>query len=160
MRGAALGLLLLSACAPRPAPATTPAPAPASGVVVVEHGATPVPAQCTTTLSVGQVRTGASCSIDERVAGRSSLLVYPCGGGQATADFSGSVFQGVVDAQGQVRVFIETRFPYQDGCTWRSKQQITGPLAGPLAYEYREEPEPGQTGCAGACVASARVEAR
>jgi hypothetical protein len=115
--------------------------------------------QCTATLAVGQVvPIRPTCQIDQRVSAQATTLVYPCGGGQAQATFADAVFMGTV-MNGHADLSIETSFPFSDGCTWRSKQHITGDLAsGALAYTYEETPEPGQSGCAAGCTGSASVQ--
>ncbi len=135
-----------------------------SGVVVVSATATaPVGASsaggtCGATLSVYDVSVGSGCVIDERVTGAPGYLSYPCGGGPATASFGGSVFSGSVGPSGDVLLEIATGFPFTDGCYWQTKQFIRGNLgSGVLGYEYREEPDPGQRGCASACLGTAYV---
>ena len=114
--------------------------------------------QCTATLAVDAVQTRAGCTIDERVSGRQATLQYGCGDGPATAAFGESVFQGAV-SQGVLDLSIETIFDFTDGCRWRSKQRIAGPIGGgALRYEYDEQPDPGQTGCAAGCSADGAVQ--
>lgn len=131
--------------------------APPSGTVVVQ--AVPQqPSQCGGTLVVYDVQVRAGCSIDERVTRAPGRLSYPCGGGPAEAWFADSRFAGVVDASGNVMLEIQTGFDFSDGCHWTTKQQISGNLSqGALGYEYREEPDRGQRGCAAACLATATV---
>jgi hypothetical protein len=160
---------LLSACAPprRADPVATDARSTntGGGVVIVEgsvyvDGASSSGASgtCGATLRVYDVRVRAGCTIDERVTGAPGILSYPCGGGPATASFGASVFAGAVSPAGDVDLSIRTGFDFSDGCHWETKQYLRGNLnSGALAYEYREEPDDGQRGCAGACVATASV---
>lgn len=140
-----------------------------SGVIIVEGTASyvePAPASgapassatCTATLRVYDVRVRSGCVIDERVTAAPGTLVYPCGGGPASVSFGASTFTGSVSTNGDVALEIRTAFPFSDGCQWETKQFINGNLAsGALHYEYREEPNPGQRGCAAACLGTASV---
>lgn len=165
----ALLVLALAACAARrAAPLPEPEPAPSSssgGVVIVDasasvyvEGSSP-PASggtCSAMLRVHDVRIRSGCVIDERVTAAPGRLVYPCGGGPANATFGGSTFSGAVSAGGDVDLEIRTAFHFTDGCDWETKQFLRGNLgSGMLSYEYREEPQPGQGGCAAACVGTA-----
>lgn len=138
--------------------------APVSGTVVVQtqtqtqQQPQPQSSECGAMLVVYDVQVRSGCRIDERVTRAPGRLSYPCGGGPAQAWFADSQFVGTVDAAGNVMVEIQTGFPFSDGCQWTTKQQIMGNLgAGALRYEYREEPDRGQRGCAAACVATATV---
>ena len=113
---------------------------------------------CGASLSVYDVSVRSGCVIDERVTGAPGYLSYPCGGGPASASFGASVFSGTVGPAGDVLLEIATGFPFSDGCYWQTKQFIRGNLgSGVLGYEYREEPDPGQRGCADACLGTAYV---
>lgn len=160
-----------------PAPsATTPSSGGSSGVVIVEgsssayvegsatvvidapSGGMATGGTCSASLRVYDVRVRAGCVIDERVTASPGTLVYPCGGGPASVSFGASTFTGTVSPNGDVNLEIRTGFPFSDGCHWETKQFITGNLASSaLAYEYREEPDPGQRGCAAACLGTASV---
>ncbi len=160
---------LLWSCTPRRA--ADPVPPPdgrasnsSGGVVIVEAnagyvgGTASTSGTCGATLTVYDVRVRAGCTIDERVSGTPGVLTYPCGGGPATATFGASVFTGAVTATGDVDLSIRTGFDFTDGCHWQTKQYLRGNVnSGALSYEYREEPDEGQVGCAGACVANASV---
>lgn len=123
-----------------PPPAVLPSPPPT--------------AQCTAILSVRQTVARPGCTIDERVTRAPGVLTFPCGGGPATANFGGSIFNGAVQ-NGVVTVSLRTAFHFSDGCNWQSVQSLTGSLASrQLAYIYNEGPLPGQSGCANACEAS------
>lgn len=127
----------------------------ASGYIESSSGAS---STCGATLRVYDVRVRAGCTIDERVSGAPGVLSYPCEGGAATATFGASVFAGAVSPAGDVDLSIRTGFDFTDGCHWETKQYLRGNLnSGALAYEYREEPDEGQRGCAGACIANASV---
>ena len=118
----------------------------------------PSAATCSAMLVVHDVQVRAGCRIDERVTQAPARLTYPCAGGRATASFGASRFEGAVDRTGVVDIEIQTHFDFSDHCHWTTKQEITGSLhSGALAYEYREEPDRGQHGCASACVATAAV---
>lgn len=164
-----LSLSLLS-CTPRRAADPVPPPETRSsnssgGVVIIESNAGYVDGSssgasetCGATLRVIDVRVRAGCTIDERVSGTPGILTYPCGGGPATATFGASVFGGAVSPAGDVDLSIRTGFGFTDGCHWETKQYLRGNVnSGALAYEYREEPDEDQVGCASACVASASV---
>jgi hypothetical protein len=121
---------------------------------------------CSATLWVTEMRrSSASCYVDEVVTRTPGTLRYPCAGGDAEAIFGGSSrFAGSVrdgnpqGAHAFVDVKISTDFPFSDGCQWRSVQLIQGHLGtGQLAFTYRENPVEGQSGCASACTADARV---
>ncbi|WP_157068717.1 hypothetical protein [Sandaracinus amylolyticus] len=134
------------------------------GVVVVEASDVPQAeiatssGSCTTTVRVYDVTVREGCVIDERVTSAPGSLSYPCEGGAASATFGPSVFQGTVSASGEVTLDLQTGFDFSDRCHWTTKQAIRGMLGtGVLAYEYREEPDPGQHGCAAACVGTASV---
>jgi len=153
-------------CAPRradPVPVSDARSSNTSGGVVIMEASTYVEgtssgATCGATLRVYDVRVRASCTIDERVTAAPGVLTYPCEGGPATATFGESVFAGTVGPTGDVDLSIRTGFDFTDGCHWETKQYLRGNLSsGALAYEYREEPDSGQSGCAGACIASASV---
>lgn len=159
--------LSLAACGSRRA---APAPAPSSegaggGVVIVEAGEVApverapagVATSCSASLRVHDVSARSGCVIDERVTAAPGTLVYPCEGGAASASFGSSVFQGTVSASGEVTLDLQTGFDFTDRCHWTTKQSIRGSLSGGLAYEYREEPDPGQSGCAAACLGTASV---
>lgn len=166
--------LALPGCGSRPAPRPEPVPASSTGVVIVEANATvstgtgtstgtstgtaPPPATCRASLRVYDLRVRPGCTIDERVSGAPGVLEYPCGGGPASATFGASRFSGVVSASGDVELEIRTAFHFSDGCDWETKQFLRGNVgSGALSYEYREEPEPGQAGCAAACVSTGSV---
>ena len=118
----------------------------------------PPGATCSAMLVVYDVQVRSGCRIDERVTAAPARLTYPCAGGRASASFGGSRFDWTVSGTGDVDIQIQTGFDFSDGCHWTTKQEITGSLhTGALSYAYREEPDRGQHGCAGACVASASV---
>jgi hypothetical protein len=162
----ALVALAAVACASRtevasPPPAASRAVAgAASATAPAGAPATSAGAQCRLSLSVGPVQVRPGCTIDQRVGGRTAELVYPCDGGAARVTFGDTTFVGHV-ANGEVDVSTETTFPFSDGCRWRTKQRIAGALGGgPLQYTYEERPDPGQSGCAAGCDATAIVQAR
>ena len=159
-------LAVVAACGSRhrtnvvvtPAPATTPVGGVvASGVVgggVASGGAT----TCQNQIEVGVVHTRAGCQIDERVSAQRTILTHSCGDGPASAAFADAVFEGGVSG-GQLDISIETVFQFTDGCTWRTKQRISGFMSGgALSYHYEEQPDPGQRGCARGCLADAQVQ--
>jgi hypothetical protein len=157
-------VLSLAACGSRrAAPPPAASSESAGGVVIVEAGpAEPateaIATSCSATLQVHGVSVRSGCQIDERVSGAPGTLVYPCEGGAASASFGASVFQGTVSATGEVTLDLQTGFDFTDRCHWTTKQSIRGSLvSGGLAYEYREEPDPGQRGCAAACLGTASV---
>lgn len=167
LRAMRIGLVVclvvsVSGCHRRAVVVEESAPPPSSGGVVVVTGTVETGAMssgtCSATLSVYDVNVGSGCVIDERVTGGPGYLTYPCGGGPASASFNGSVFSGTVSGNGDVLLEISTGFPFSDGCYWQTKQFIRGNLgSGVLGYEYREEPDPGQYGCAAACLGTAYV---
>ena len=155
-------LVSVSSCHRRAVVVEESAPPPSSGGVVVVTATgtveTGAGGTCSATLSVYDVNVGSGCVIDERVTGGPGYLTYPCGGGPASVSFAGSVFSGTVSGSGDVLLEISTGFPFSDGCYWQTKQFIRGNLgSGVLGYEYREEPDPGQYGCAAACLGTAYV---
>lgn len=149
-----VSLVILAGCGSR-SPNVVVGPAPVSTAAPVA-GAVPG-GTCQSTIAVGVVRTRPGCEIDERVSGQTTVLSHACGDGPASASFADAVFEGGV-TNGELDVAIETTFRFTDGCTWRTKQRIQGMLgAGPLAYTYEEQPDPGQRGCAQGCLAEAQV---
>lgn len=115
-------------------------------------------ATCTATLQVATLEVQPGCTVDTRISGTSGVLTYPCGPGPAEARFGDSVFTGEVDAAGVARLAIRTEFPFSDGCRWETKQEIEGRIdGGAWQYAYREQPLPGQGGCANACIATASM---
>jgi hypothetical protein len=118
-----------------------------------EHG--PI---CQKRLTARQTRGAEGCFTDERVTQGPGLLSFPCeGDGTAKAQFRTATFVGTLRA-GQLDLVLSTRFPYADGCEWETVQRVRGALSSPtLDYTYTESPRAGQTGCAGACRATAEV---
>jgi len=156
-------IVLVSLCAACGSPrrqtvVTTAVAPPAAGPV---SDTTHPGSRCESQLSVGPVQTRPGCQIDERVSQQTTTLSHPCSGdGPASAAFADAVFEGGVNG-GELDIAIETVFDFSDGCRWRTKQRIQGPLgAGALSYSYEEQPEPGQRGCAEGCVASATAQVR
>jgi hypothetical protein len=167
MRASCIALLGAVGCY---VPAThDPPQQPTMVPVVVEDGpaedaqadvpAPVAPAECGATLYVSDMRrSSSSCFVDEVVTRTPGTLRFPCAGGDAEATFGPtSRFAGSA-RDGNVDVKIQTEFAFSDGCRWRSVQLIQGVLAsGQLAFQYRENPLEGQTGCASACSADALV---
>jgi len=134
-------------------------PSPATEPLPIEEP-TPDAGACTATLSAASVLRTPGCWVDEKVSNRSAVLSYPCGGGTATAGFA-APFSGIVTAEGQVDIGTTTTFSWDDGCTWKSEQRITGKLSsGTLSYTYREAPVKGARCSSSHCVANAKVRAR
>lgn len=101
-----------------------------------------------------------TCFIDARVRDKGGELTFPCRGGDAEARFPGAHFRGRVSG-GELDVSLQTTFDFEDGCRWVSEQHIRGSVLGAdLDYAYTEAPAPGQSGCASACTARAKVAVR
>lgn len=162
-----LAAVALISCTPRrrAEPAAAPAATSTGGsLVIVSGGASytdPGPASsgtCGVTLAVYDVNVRAGCVIDAQVTAAPATLSFPCGGGPAAISFGRSAFTGTVDGAGNVDLSLRTGFDFTDGCHWETKQFIRGNLgSGALSYEYREEPDAGQAGCAAACLGTAAV---
>ncbi|MBL8602505.1 MAG: hypothetical protein JNK72_11335 [Myxococcales bacterium] len=115
---------------------------------------------CSRQVRVRGTQGAAGCWIDERVTRTLGLATWPCDqDGPASVRFGASTFDGEVRG-GQLRVTLETRFHYGDGCDWVTQQHIEGAVAATTwRYRYSEapRPRPGQR-CANACAAEAVVE--
>ncbi|MBX7194946.1 MAG: hypothetical protein K1X94_23030 [Sandaracinaceae bacterium] len=128
-----------------------------SGYVASGGGA--VGGSCRASLVVAQLDVQPGCTVDTRISGASGVLTHACGPGPAEARFGDSVFTGEVDAAGRAHLVIRTEFPFSDGCRWETKQEIEGNVQGGVwQYAYREQPLPGQSGCANACLATASIQ--
>jgi hypothetical protein len=133
---------------------------PPSQPVAMTPATQPPPGTCVATISVGTVQTRPGCQIDTRVSSRTTTVNFPCNGGNATASFGDAVFTGTITPDGTAQLSLRTTFPYRDGCTWETKQEIAGSLAsGTLSYSYNERPLANQNGCAPGCSAQASVRA-
>jgi len=130
---------------------------PPSPLCAVPEAGPPGPdaGTCQKTLTLIEiVPSSPACFIDEVVSQVPGELVFPCGGGAATATFGAHVFEGAVTG-GVADLCSGTQFPWGDGCEWQSAQHIAGALDdGVLTYTYAEAPAPGQSGCLSACSAT------
>ena len=103
------------------------------------------------------IRKSSSCFVDDAIKSNVGTLLFPCGGGGATATFGNKQFWGRVE-DGEVHLCTRTAFTFSDGCRWQSAQEMRGPLSGEaLNFSYVERPKEGESGCASACTASAKV---
>ena len=94
---------------------------------------------CTKTLTFEALSVTPGCWVDEKVSHRSSKLEYPCGSGDAKADFA-APFVGAVNGS-KLELDAATTFAWGDGCQWQSHQRIVGSLdAGTIEYSYEEHP--------------------
>ena len=126
---------------------------------------TPPPAardRCTARLMAETIKTGAGCTLDERLSKGSGLLLYPCSGnGVVEAVFGEHRFEGTMN-DGALQLNLTTEIDWEDGCHWQTKQRIRGALArdegksAKLAWTYTEAPVTG-TGCYGSCKASTDI---
>ena len=100
------------------------------------------------------------CFLDVRVRDEAGELTFPCEGGDAQARFPHVYFRGRASGD-VVDLTLQTTFDFVDGCRWTSEQNIRGSVsAGELDYAYTEAPAPGQSDCASACTARAKVTVR
>jgi hypothetical protein len=118
--------------------------------------------RCTARLNAGAIKTGAGCTLDERISKSSGLLLYPCSlNGRAEAVFGEHRFEGTID-DGTLTLDLTTEIDWEDGCHWETKQLLRGDLRGEsrtprLAWSYTEAPVTG-TSCYGACDAKADID--
>jgi hypothetical protein len=94
---------------------------------------------CTATLDVSEVSlSSATCFVDGLQSGAAGTLRMPCGGGSVAAQFGSMRFVGKVTG-GALSLEANTEYPYRDGCTWKTKQRLSGsPGSGTLTYAYEE----------------------
>ena len=151
-----LGVMFVAGCGGRTVVVESNASSGASSSSYVASGGGGT--SCSATLQVATLQIQPGCTVDTRISGMSGVLTYPCGPGPAEARFGDSVFTGEIDAAGVARLAIRTEFPFSDGCQWETKQEIEGRIdGGAWQYAYREQPLPGQGGCANPCVATASM---
>ena len=154
--------------------------APPVAPVVVEvarmgdAGLTPIPLapapplatreRCSARLTAGAIKTGAGCTLDERLSGGEGLLLFPCSGtGAVEAVFGEHRFQGRL-TETTVTLALTTELDWEDGCHWETKQAIRGELKRErgthpkLVWTYSEAPVTG-TSCFGSCRATADIDA-
>ncbi|HSO32264.1 MAG TPA: hypothetical protein VLT33_07110 [Labilithrix sp.] len=117
--------------------------------------------RCTARLKPGAIKTGAGCTLDERISKNDGLLLYPCSGnGSAEAVFGEHRFEGSM-SDGAVSLDLTTEIDWEDGCHWETKQVIHGELregkSAKLAWSYTEGPVSG-TSCYGSCEARAGID--
>lgn len=126
--------------------------------------APPPPARdrCTARLSAATIKTGAGCTLDERISHGSGSLLYPCSGdGAVEAVFGEHRFQGKM-SDGTLALALTTELDWEDGCHWETKQALRGDWRRDgkkqkLAWSYSERPVSGSS-CYGSCKATADVE--
>lgn len=139
-----------------------PPPPPTDGgteVIVVDSGPPPPPitapdggSLCSEHLTVTISSKGpfATCGFNTKVVETSpATLEYACpGDGAAQVTFGTQVFSGSVTSGNVSLTNVETyaiKVPNTGTtCQYISTQTITGPIAGPLSYNYTEKLAPGQ----------------
>lgn len=119
--------------------------------------------RCSARLDADTIKTGAGCTLDERLSKGSGLLLYPCSGtGVVEALFGEHRFDGTMN-EGALQLGLTTEIDWEDGCHWQTKQRIRGTLQrsegknAKLAWTYTEAPVTG-TGCYGSCKASTDID--
>jgi hypothetical protein len=118
--------------------------------------------RCSARLTADTIRTGAGCTLDERLSKEVGVLLYPCSGsGFVEAVFGEHRFDGSMN-DGSMVLNLTTEIDGEDGCHWQTKQRIRGDLPGhgkneKLAWTYSETPTTG-SGCYGSCKATADID--
>jgi hypothetical protein len=105
-------------------------------------------------------RSSPSCFTDAAISvGDRGTLTFPCSSdGAAKLTFGRSSFDGA-ERDGNVTACTGTQFPWSDGCTWTSAQQVTGSIAsGTLRFTYAEAPKDHAATCASSCSAVGVVD--
>jgi len=124
----------------------------------------PTNGRCTARLKPQPIKTGAGCTLDERISKATGVLSYPCSGnGNVEAVFAEHHFEGTM-SDGTLTLGLTTEIDWEDGCHWETKQAIVGELRGEartakLMWSYTEGPVTG-TGCFGSCEARAEIDLR
>ena len=124
----------------------------------------PSSGRCNARLQPQPIKTGAGCTLDERISQAAGHLSYPCSGnGDAEAVFGEHHFEGTM-SNGTLTLDLTTEIDWEDGCHWETKQEIVGELRGEaknakLAWSYTEGPVAG-TNCYGSCEAKAEIHVR
>lgn len=124
--------------------------------------ATPTPAapvMCSATVAVSDIVVPPSCSIDDKLGGRTGTLQYPCDGdGDARLVLNRSDPIAASVQNGALSATVVTEFDWSDGCHWRTFQTVRGAITGKaFVVEYREEPDPASTPCAPPCEGQAQM---
>lgn len=120
--------------------------------------------RCTARLKPQPIKTGAGCTLDERISKGTGLLTYPCAGnGNVEAVFGEHHFEGAM-SDGTLSLDLTTEIDWEDGCHWETRQAIVGELksdgkSAKLAWSYTEGPVAG-TNCYGSCEAKADIDVR
>ncbi len=116
--------------------------------------------RCTARLVPDAIDTGAGCTLDERLSKGSGVLHYPCSGsGAADAIFGEHRFAGTI-TDGSLALHLTTEIDWEDGCHWRTEQDLRGEIRGDernLRWTYSEGPVSGLR-CYGSCDATADIE--
>ena len=118
--------------------------------------------RCTARISAGVIKTGANCTLDERISKGNGTLLYPCSGeGPVEAVFAEHRFEGRL-SEGSITLALTTELDWEDGCHWETKQTMRGDWKRDakkqkLSWSYSERPVTGSS-CFGQCVARADVE--
>jgi len=124
----------------------------------------PTNGRCTARLKPQPIKTGAGCTLDERISKATGVLSYPCSGnGNVEAVFGEHRFQGAM-SDGTLSLDLTTEIDWEDGCHWETRQAIVGELksdgkSAKLAWSYTEGPVAG-TNCYGSCEAKADIDVR
>jgi len=118
--------------------------------------------RCTARLSAATIKTGAGCTLDERISKGAGMLLYPCSGeGSVEAVFGEHRFEGKL-SDGALVLTLTTELDWEDNCHWETKQTLRGEWKGgakkqKLSWTYSERPVTGSS-CFGQCTARADVE--
>jgi hypothetical protein len=169
MRALVLTMLALAACNREGAPPVAPVESTsdtsdAGPPAALFISATQPTARdrCTARLVAAAIKTGADCTLDERISKSSGTLLYPCSGeGAVEAVFGEHRFEGKL-SDGALSLDLTTELDWEDGCHWETKQTLRGDWRRDakklkLSWTYAERPVSGSS-CFGQCVARADIE--
>ncbi len=116
---------------------------------------------CTATIQAGEARANLDgCFLDETISNQVGTFSFDCqGNGAARLSIGGVTYSGSI-SDGLVHLEHMTSYQNTGGamCTWNTFQTVRGyPTSGTLEWRYREQPAPGELGCANACNALAEL---